>query len=147
MRKLIIALAAAAFLSGGVYAGGSAAAAQEVTLYKNPQCGCCSEYAEYLRKNGFRVAVKSTDNLDAMNREIGIPENLQSCHLAFVDGYFVGGHVPVGIINRVLQERPAIKGVSLPGMPMGSPGMGGAKTEPFVVYGIGAGKPSVYSAE
>ncbi|HEX2152064.1 MAG TPA: DUF411 domain-containing protein [Stellaceae bacterium] len=57
-----------------------------------------------MRKNGFSVAVKSTDDLDTMNREAGIPKNLQSCHLAFVDGYFVGGHVPVGIVNRVLQD-------------------------------------------
>jgi hypothetical protein len=147
MRKLVIAVAAAVLLLNGVHAVSSPASAQEVTLYKDPQCGCCSEYAEYLRKNGFSIAVKPTDNLDAMNRETGIPKNLQSCHLAFVNGYFVSGHVPVGIVRRVLKERPAIKGVSLPGMPMGSPGMSGTKTEPFVVYGIGTGEPRVYSTE
>ena len=103
---------------------------KDVTLYKNPQCGCCEGYADYLRENGFDVTVKPTHDLTAMSREAGIPDDFQGCHLSFVDGYVVSGHVPVGTVNKLLTERPDIKGVTLPGMPMGSPGMSGTKEAP-----------------
>lgn len=122
-------------------------ASRSVTLYKNPQCGCCQEYAEYLSQNGFTVTVKPTHDLVTMSREAGIPEVFQGCHLAFVDGYVVSGHVPVKTVERLLSERPDIKGVTLPGMPQGSPGMTGIKTQPFTIYEIGAGRPKVYAVE
>ena len=148
MRKLIIAIASAAVLGGGTYlATGTNAAAEEVTLYKNPQCGCCENYANYLRDNGFTVTVKPTHELVPMSREAGIPDDFQGCHLAFIENYVVSGHVPVDTVNRLLTERPDIKGVTLPGMPMGSPGMNGVKRQPFTVYEIGEGKPKVYAVE
>ena len=148
MRKLIIAIASAAVLGGGTYlATGTNAAAEEVTLYKNPQCGCCENYANYLRDNGFTVTVKPTHELVPMSREAGIPDDFQGCHLAFIENYVVSGHVPVDTVNRLLTERPDIKGVTLPGMPMGSPGMNGVKRQPFTVYEIGEGKPKVYPVE
>ena len=148
MRKLIIAIASAAVLGGGTYlATGTNAAAEEVTLYKNPQCGCCENYANYLRDNGFTVTVKPTHELVPMSREAGIPDDLQGCHLAFIENYVVSGHVPVDTVNRLLTERPDIKGVTLPGMPMGSPGMSGVKRQPFTVYEIGEGQPKVYAVE
>lgn len=147
MRKVVIAVAGAILLAGGaLVASGSSAAAEAVTLYKNPQCTCCEAYADYLRGNGFTVTVKPTHELVAMSREAGIPDDFQGCHLAFVDGYVVSGHVPVGIINRLLSERPDIKGVTLPGMPTGSPGMGGRKTGPFTIYSVG-GRSAVYAVE
>jgi hypothetical protein len=82
-----------------------------------------------------------------MSREAGIPDDFQGCHLAFIDNYVVSGHVPVGTVNRLLSERPDIKGVTLPGMPMGSPGMSGAKTEAFTIYTVGNDRPSVYAVE
>ena len=148
MRKFMAAALAAALLGGGLYlADTSFAVAEEVTLYKNPQCGCCEAYADYLRENGFTVTVKPTHDLGSMSRETGIPDDFQGCHLAFIDDYVVSGHVPVATVNRLLSERPDIKGVTLPGMPMGSPGMSGAKTEPFTIYAVGDGKPSLYAVE
>lgn len=146
MRNILFALAIA--LGGASYLASDAQAAGEnVTLYKTPQCGCCETYADYLRENGFTVTVKPTEHLVAMSREAGIPDDFQGCHLAFVDGYMVSGHVPVTIVNRMLSERPDIEGITLPGMPMGSPGMSGVKSEPFTVYGIGEGGPQLYAVE
>jgi hypothetical protein len=114
----------------------AADAAHKAHLYKNPQCGCCEQYADYLRRNGFEVTVEATHDLSLINRDHGVPEHLEGCHTTLLDGYVIEGHVPVAMINRLLGERPAITGISLPGMPMGSPGMAGEKTEPLVIYEI-----------
>ncbi|WP_265516477.1 DUF411 domain-containing protein [Nitratireductor luteus] len=134
MRRSILTLAAAATVTGAVVASVLSlrpAEAQEVMLYKNPQCGCCEGYADYMRENGFTVTVKPTHELVAMSREAGIPDDFQGCHLSMIEGYAVSGHVPVATVRKLLSERPDIKGVTLPGMPLGSPGMGGEKQEPF----------------
>lgn len=119
------------------------------TLYKNPQCSCCEGYADYLRQNGFQVDVKPTNDLAEISRKAGVPEELDGCHTMFIGDYVIDGHVPVSIVRRLLAERPAIAGITLPGMPMGSPGMVGAKTEKFVVYALTKdGKaPTVYATE
>lgn len=137
---------AAAVLAMGLNA--ASVAAEEVTLYKNPQCGCCENYANYLRENGFSVEVKPTHDLVRISRDAGIPDDFQGCHTAFLGDYVVSGHVPVDVVNRMLEERPDIAGVTLPGMPTGSPGMGGAKQEPFKIYAIEGGvKPTIYAVE
>ena len=126
----------------------AAGTSKNVALFKNPECGCCESYADYLRGNGFTVTVKPSEDLFAMGRKAGIPDDFQGCHLAYVDGYVVSGHVPVAAVRRLLTERPNdVKGITLPGMPAGSPGMGGTKEAPFTVYGIGAGTPRVFSVE
>jgi len=126
-------------------------AAKTGTLYKDPNCGCCQEYANYLRQNGYELSVVPTEDLGGLRHEHRVPEELAGCHMAVIDGYVVEGHVPVDMINRLLGERPAIKGISLPGMPMGSPGMSGKKSEPFTVLEIAAEKsddaPRVYGVE
>ena len=148
MHKIIVAALAAVILGAGVYfTNASLAVAEEVTLYKNPQCGCCEAYADYLRDNGFTVTVTPTHDLVAMTREAGIPDDFQGCHLAWIDGYVGSGHVPATTVNRLLNERPDIKGLTLPGMPMGSPGMSGTKTEALTIYTVGEDKPSVYAIE
>jgi len=148
MRKTIIAFAAALVIGGGTYlAAGSPVAAEEVTLYKSPQCGCCEGYADYLRDNGFTVTVHPTHDLVPMSRAAGIPDDFQGCHLAFVDDYVVSGHVPMDTIDRLLSDRPDIKGVTLPGMPQGSPGMSGVKTRPFEIYAVGDGAPRLYATD
>lgn len=148
MRKIITALAGLATVAfTAVMLSAGTAAAEEAVLYKAPNCGCCESYAAYLRENGFEVAVKPTHDLPVINREAGIPEDFQGCHTMFIDGYTVSGHVPVDTLRRLLEERPAIRGVTLPGMPLGSPGMSGAKTEPFTIYEIGEEKPKVYAVE
>lgn len=138
MRRSIITLAATAAIAGGAayMLWPAPAMAQEVMLYKNPQCGCCEGYADYLRDNGFTVTVKPTHELVTMSREAGIPDDFQGCHLAMIEGYAVSGHVPLGTVRKLLSERPDIKGVTLPGMPLGSPGMGGEKQGPFEVLEV-----------
>jgi len=126
------------------------------TLYKDPNCGCCQGYAEYLRANGYAVVVKPTDDLMAVKKTQNVPEHLHACHSMVIGGYVVEGHVPVKILDRLLAERPKIRGISLPGMPQGSPGMSGTKEAPFKVYEIGgkggkgtqgAGDTKLYAVE
>lgn len=126
-----------------------AAEARKAVLYKNPQCGCCEGYADYLRQNGFEVEVKPSNDLAEISRKAGVPADFQGCHTTFIDGYVVDGHVPVKIVEKLLTERPDVAGIALPGMPMGSPGMGGEKTEPFTVYALPktGGEPAVYATE
>jgi hypothetical protein len=126
-------LCLAAFAWG---AGPAVAGENDVMLYKNPQCGCCEGHAEHLRQNGFNVTEQTTHDLAQMSGEAGIPEEFQGCHLAFVGGYVVSGHVPASTVRKLLNERPDIKGVTLPGMPMGSPGMSGTKEAPFEMLEI-----------
>lgn len=113
------------------------AAPVPVTLYKSPECGCCDGYADYLRHHGFAVTVTPTPELSEISRKAGIPSELQGCHTAFVGGYVVDGHVPVEAVNKMLAERAPIRGITLPGMPEGSPGMAGTKAGLFTVYQIG----------
>lgn len=120
---------------------------RNVTLYKSPQCGCCEGHAGYLRQNGFTVTVKPTYDLAQFSRMAGISEDFEGCHLSIIDGYVVSGHVPVASIERLLSEQPKIVGITLPGMPQGSPGMSGAKTAPFTIYEIGSPTPQVYAVE
>src|SRR5258708_27147624 len=117
------------------------------TLYKNPQCSCCEGYAAYLRESGFEVDVKPTNDLAEISQKAGVPEKYQGCHTTLVDGYVVDGHVPVEIVRKLLTERPAIAGITLPGMPTGSPGMTGEKTQPFVIYAVtkDGKEPTVYA--
>ncbi|WP_026868988.1 DUF411 domain-containing protein [Inquilinus limosus] len=119
------------------------------TLYKNPQCSCCEGYAAYLRENGFAVEVKPSNDLAQISADAGVPANMEGCHTMFVDGYVVDGHVPADIVKKLLSERPKIAGITLPGMPMGSPGMGGEKTRPFTVYAVtkDGAAPTVFAVE
>ena len=118
---------------------------RHVTLYKEPQCGCCESYADYLQKRGFMVSIVPTHDLPLLDEKYGIPSELSPCHISLIGGYVVGGHVPIEIVNRLLAEKPAITGVTLPGMPLGSPGMTGRKTEPFKIYEISKGASKIYA--
>lgn len=126
---------------------GGKAAEREATLYKDPQCGCCENYANYLHNNGFAVTVIGTHDLPLMNEHLGVPAELQGCHLAKMNGYVVEGHVPVDVVKRLLAEKPAIKGITLPGMPAGAPGMFGTKTAPFKIYALGDTPAKIYATE
>ncbi len=121
----------------------SSTAAREVdeltaVLYHNPNCGCCGEYVAYLREHGVDVEVQTTDGSEMMEIKdrFGIEPAMQSCHTMEIGGYAVEGHVPLAAIEQLLSEQPDVQGIALPGMPTGSPGMGGPKTEPFEVYEI-----------
>lgn len=129
-----------------------AAGDMDATLYKDPNCGCCAEYAKVLQGEGFAVTVKETTALDALRRMAGVPDKLAACHTMTLGGYVVEGHVPVAAVRKLLGEKPAVRGIALPGMPLGSPGMNGPKEGPFVVYEIGSrdeasGKPKVFMVE
>src|SRR5262244_2863219 len=106
----------------------------DVTLYKNPECGCCEGHADYLRQQGFRVTAMPTHDLTVMGEKYGIPDSLQPCHISLIRGYVVGGHIPIEVVNRLLSEKPQITGITLPGMPVGTPGMPGEKTGPLEIY-------------
>jgi hypothetical protein len=92
-------------------------------VYESPTCGCCASWAGHLRAYGFPVEEVHVDDVQAVKAHYGIPDSLQSCHTAVVDGYVVEGHVPAGDIARLLTERPEAAGLAVPGMPTGSPGM------------------------
>jgi hypothetical protein len=94
-----------------------------IVVYKDPNCGCCKSWIEHLRKHGFDVAVRDTSDVSGAKRTGRVPEQLVSCHTAFVNGYVVEGHVPAADIQRLLAEKPKIAGIAVPGMPAGSPGM------------------------
>lgn len=145
MRRVL--LLAALLVTGAATA--HAEDAVKTILYKNPQCGCCETYASYLRSNGFNVAVKPTHDLANISRKAGVPSHLEGCHTMLIDGYVVDGHVPVNVVRRLLTERPPIAGITLPGMPGGSPGMSGTKTEPFVIYALpkDGSAPTVYAKD
>lgn len=117
----------------------------DVTLYKNPQCGCCEGYADYLRENGYKVKAISTNNLTVMGQKHGIADDVRPCHISLIGGYVVGGHIPIELVNRLLSEKPKIVGITLPGMPEGTPGMPGKKPGPLDIYEIGSSPPKVYT--
>ncbi len=94
-----------------------------VVVSKNPGCDCCKAWVGHMRSAGFPVEVRDMDNLDAVKTRVGVPAGKGSCHTAEVDGYFIEGHVPAGDVKRLLAERPRARGLVLPGMPAGSPGM------------------------
>jgi hypothetical protein len=132
----------AGIVSPSVRAAGES---KKVTLYKDPQCGCCEGYADYLRGNGFAVTIVPTHDLPLLDEKYGIATDLQPCHISLIGGYVVGGHVPIEVVDRLLAEKPAITGITLAGMPLGSPGMGGEKTAPFKIYEIAKGSRRLYA--
>lgn len=106
------------------------------TLYKQSGCQCCDAYADYLRENGFKVTVLERGKTQNAGPQSFVRKELQGCHSTVVGDYVIEGHVSVGPIRRLLAEKPNIKGISLPGMPQGSPGMNGVKQGPFEILSI-----------
>jgi hypothetical protein len=105
-------------------------------LFKHPGCKCCDGHADYLGANGFDVTVIENRNMTLIKQRFSVREDLEGCHTTLIGDYVVEGHVPVAPIKRLLTENPAIKGISLPGMPEGSPGMSGTKEGPFTILTI-----------
>ena len=107
---------------------------ETVEQYNSPGCSCCDGYAEYLRENVTgTVSDTVAEEITALKRDFGVPQALRSCHTAVIDDYVVEGHVPVAAISTLLDDSPSIDGIALPGMPTGSPGMGGQKQEKLTV--------------
>lgn len=97
----------------------------EVEVWKDPQCGCCQDWIDHMQANGFRVTAHNTGNA-AVRAQLGLPQELGSCHTALVGGYLLEGHVPASDVRKLLTEKPRALGLTVPGMPVGSPGMDGA---------------------
>ncbi|MCR4325901.1 MAG: hypothetical protein NUV59_03830 [Patescibacteria group bacterium] len=141
-KFIIIALLVAGVATlGFVFTRGSSSGTPplgQVVIHKSASCGCCGVYATYLKREGYGVDVHniSDSDLGAKKREIGVPYELESCHTSEVGGYIVEGHIPEEAIAKLLADKPDIKGIGMPGMPMGAPGMGGSKMSDFVVYEI-----------
>ena len=126
-RQSLRTLVASALLGLATLGGVPTAVADddEVVMYKDPNCGCCGKWAEHMREHGFKVREVATTEMGQVKGEAGVPQALGSCHTAKVGGYVVEGHVPAADVRRMLTDKPAIAGISAPGMPMGSPGMEG----------------------
>jgi hypothetical protein len=123
------------------------AATPRIQVFKTPTCGCCGNWVKHLRANGFDVAVADVEDTGVYRRKYGVPEKLLSCHTGIVEGYALEGHVPASEIHRLLKERPRGKGLAVPGMPMGSPGMEGSVTQAYAVILFDAeGRTSIYQS-
>ena len=128
----------AALLGALLFFAGAAASEAPLTVkvYKSPTCGCCNAWIDHLKAQGFTVKAENRRDMERIKAENGIPTELRSCHTGFVGGYFVEGHVPAADLKRLLKEKPHVAGLSVPGMPIGSPGMEGPNPEPYAVFAV-----------
>jgi hypothetical protein len=108
-------------------------AGQPITVYRTATCGCCAKWVDHLKAAGFEPTVHIVENTSASPAAQGLPASLRSCHSATLEGYNVEGHVPAEIVRQLLKERPKIKGIAVPGMPAGSPGMESLTPVPYEV--------------
>jgi hypothetical protein len=132
MKRSVLGLALGTTFTIVSAVGAQRPAGPAMEVYKSPTCGCCSKWVEHVRQAGFTVRVTDLDDmsLDALKTKNGVPRTAQSCHTALVAGYVVEGHVPASEVRRLIKERPAIQGIAVGGMPIGSPGMEVAGTQP-----------------
>jgi hypothetical protein len=149
MKKILLAL----FIVSVIVIAGCSSGTQDnvdsnrekITVFKSPTCGCCVGYAAELEKAGYDVETVSMTDMAAIKLKHNIPRSMESCHTAIVGDYFVEGHVPIYVVNKLLNEKPQIDGIALPGMPAGSPGMPGIKRGDFVIYGLSNGNIEEYT--
>jgi hypothetical protein len=113
-----------------------------IEVHRSPTCGCCEEYEDYLRAEGFTVEEVVREDIAELKDTLGVPPGYGSCHTALIDGYFVEGHVPADVILDLLETQPDVDGIALPGMPAGSPGMPGSKEGPWTIYSVTGGEPT-----
>jgi len=129
-RRLFRQAALAAALSTPMFA---VAAAPVIEVFKSESCGCCGAWVEHLKANGFATRVVNVENPADYRERGGIPDKLGSCHTGMVQGYAIEGHVPASDIKRLLAQKPKAKGLAVPAMPLGSPGMEGPRKDPYDV--------------
>ena len=144
-RSFLNAVAAAGAASS--FSAFAATFLPQVEVYKNPDCGCCGAWVDHLKAAGFSVKVNEVQDTGAVRKHHGIPDQFGSCHTGVVAGYAIEGHVPADDIKRLLAMKPAAVGLSVPGMPVGSPGMEvGSRKDPYQVLLIDrAGRSSVFA--
>jgi hypothetical protein len=121
---------------------------KDIVVYKNPECGCCTKWVDYLKDNNYNVTIENTRDVLAVKKRLGVPEKLAACHTAVIDGYIVEGHITHRDIKRLLLFRPDVKGIAVPGMPVGTPGMErGSAIQPHKVISFDEqGNMEVFSA-
>jgi hypothetical protein len=115
-------------------------------VYKDPGCGCCEKWVEYMGKAGFEVAVRNTSDMDAIKRRYGVAPAIASCHTALAEGYVIEGHVPADLVLKLLKDKPRVAGLAVPGMVTGSPGMEGPNPRGYDVVAFDkTGKTTRYA--
>ena len=124
----LVALGATQFLSGTPDATEQATETdvptnEELIVFASPTCGCCSNWIDHMRQSGFQAEKREVSNINRVKQEAGLPRSLASCHTAFIGGYLIEGHVPASDVKRLLREQPSAAGLSVPRMPVGTPGM------------------------
>ena len=134
-RRSVFALVAGMGMLG--ISSGRASQNRVITVHKDPNCGCCTGWAEHLATAGFEVKTVDTTRLDAVKKRLGVQSDLAACHTAEIDGYVIEGHVPAAALKRFLDEKPKATGLAVPGMPIGSPGMEGGTPETYAVIQFG----------
>lgn len=135
-RRALLSGAAALPLVLAMAMAGRAETLPLVTVTKDPNCGCCTGWAEHIEAAGFPVRIVESGDVGRLKQRLGVPQTLYSCHTAEVEGYVIEGHVPAAALRRLLAERPSATGLAVPGMPAGSPGMDfpGVTPEPYEVF-------------
>jgi hypothetical protein len=125
----------------------TSARGETIIVHRDPSCGCCGAWVEHLKKSGFTTEVTETASLNRVRSKLGVPKSLASCHTAEINEYIVEGHVPAGAIRRLLLERPEGRGLAVPGMPVGSPGMEveGAEQETYSVIIFGPSGQRIFA--
>ena len=108
-------------------------AGPQISVYKTKTCGCCGKWVEHLKANGFTPVVTDVPSTAEYRQKYGVPDQLMSCHTAVVNGYTVEGHVPAADVHRLLKQKPKAKGLAVPGMPLGSPGMEANRRDAYSV--------------
>ena len=130
-------LTASIFMSGALLFGATSAYAAlpaEATLYKNPLCGCCDAYARHLEALGVNTTIVDDVELGDIKQQAGVPYGLGSCHTIKIGEYWIEGHVPMEAVQMLFEEQPAVDGIGLAGMPIGTPGMPGPQDAPYQIY-------------
>lgn len=123
------------------------AAPRAITVYKDPNCGCCKAWVEHIRKAGFVATVHDTADMASVKASMGVPSSLESCHTARIGPYTIEGHVPADVIVKLLKEKPVGAGLAVGGMPMGSPGMEGGRADKYdVMLFDKSGKSRIYAS-
>ena len=144
-RRQLLLTAAASFIAlTQPWRLARAATEPEIQVYKSPTCGCCSMWVEHLQRNGFAVTTQDLPDLANIKRMAGVPDHLVACHTALIEGYTVEGHIPAIAIQQLLSDRPDVRGIAVPGMPAGSPGMPDPNPERYDVIAFGDEADSVF---
>jgi hypothetical protein len=143
-RRCFLRATGAAFAAAWLSPAG-AQARTAVMVHSAPGCGCCHKWVDHMRASGFSVASVLSDEMGAIKDRLGVPEAMRSCHTATVGGYVIEGHVPAADVKRLLREKPLVRGLAVPGMVAGSPGMEGAAAQPYATLAFDGAGSRVYA--